>query len=656
MDQFDLDLNPAMNSGIFYHQTYSNDSLNLLEQPDFTNFEKQNEEDDFTLNFNKVFNANSPDNKDESISEVDNLYNLNNVDEFLIRFQNENLNNYYFKKDFDGIIYQIEKQFPFFFSEKNEELLYLIEKLRFFNLLKEKKIDEAKKLYQDKLLILTKEVKRQSWEAKNKFFIKLIKKPNLIDKQGDLQKKYYDQFTYQLENAIRIFLHEENDEQNKNEFISSSNNNINMNASSSSMDLDNLSKINYNKDYKIKKEYKNKESKDKETNDGEEEINLINKNSINNNEENSQLDLDNFSTKEEFSDFEDELQPKINNENEEQKNSNIKESNENIIKINKFINEDNNIDEDELDPVNNNIPFFSNLSVSSFSKSHKSSYEIEINPQKEEEEENECIINTSSKNTLNIIKEKNDFNEYKINFKMNEKSINIEEDKSSKNKKKKQNQKKNNKKEKDKSEQIIFNQLPFLNSFKPKYIKRETIDKKIIRTFKNYVAKENKEKRLEIKNENLDYNFFLNLIYGNLLPPIDFTDESTGEIIKFNSFNFKFLLWFFSKKGVKDVYLNFINEKGKEFINDLNEHYELSLEEKNQLNNYMSNFPFIFDISLVNHITNGTEINHIYRTVDKNKKIKNNKRKKRENDLELRKNRSGSSLDLKRERSRSREI
>ena len=656
MDQFDLDLNPAMNSGIFYHQTYSNDSLNLLEQPDFTNFEKQNEEDDFTLNFNKVFNANSPDNKDESISEVDNLYNLNNVDEFLIRFQNENLNNYYFKKDFDGIIYQIEKQFPFFFSEKNEELLYLIEKLRFFNLLKEKKIDEAKKLYQDKLLILTKEVKRQSWEAKNKFFIKLIKKPNLIDKQGDLQKKYYDQFTYQLENAIRIFLHEENDEQNKNEFISSSNNNINMNASSSSMDLDNLSKINYNKDYKIKKEYKNKESKDKETNDGEEEINLINKNSINNNEENSQLDLDNFSTKEEFSDFEDELQPKINNENEEQKNSNIKESNENIIKINKFINEDNNIDEEELDPVNNNIPFFSNLSVSSFSKSHKSSYEIEINPQKEEEEENECIINTSSKNTLNIIKEKNDFNEYKINFKMNEKSINIEEDKSSKNKKKKQNQKKNNKKEKDKSEQIIFNQLPFLNSFKPKYIKRETIDKKIIRTFKNYVAKENKEKRLEIKNENLDYNFFLNLIYGNLLPPIDFTDESTGEIIKFNSFNFKFLLWFFSKKGVKDVYLNFINEKGKEFINDLNEHYELSLEEKNQLNNYISNFPFIFDISLVNHITNGTEINHIYRTVDKNKKIKNNKRKKRENDLELRKNRSGSSLDLKRERSRSREI
>ena len=657
MDPLDLDLNPAINSGIFYHQSYSNDSLNILDHPDFTNYEKQNEEDDFTQNFNQVFNPISPDNKEESISETDNLYNINNVDEFLIRFQNENLNNYYFKKDFDGIIYQIEKQFPFFFSEKNEELLYLIEKLRFFNLLKEKKIDEAKKLYQDRLVILTKEVKGHNWETKNKFFIKLIKKPNLIDKQGELQKKYYDQFTYELEKAIRTFLHEENDEQNKNDFIANSNNNINIFASSPSMDLDNLSKIVYNKENKNEKEYKNKKSKDKETGDGEEEINLINRNSINNNnEENDELELDNFSTKEEFSDFEDELQPKISNINEEQKKSNIKESNESLIKLNKFINVENNIEDDELDPVNNNIPFFSNLSMSSFSKSHKNSYEIEINPQKEEVEENDYIINTSSKNTLNIIKGKNNYNKYKINYNINEESINIENDNISKNKKIKKNKKKNNEKEKDKSEQIIFNQLPFLNSFKPKYIKRETIDKKIIRTFRNFVAKENKEKRLEINNENLDYNFFLNLIYGNLLPPIDFTNESTGEIIKFNSFNFKFLLWFFSKKGVKDVYLNFINEKGKEFINDLSEHYELSTEEKNQLNNYISNYPFIFDISLVNHITNGTEINHMYRTVDKNKKIQKNRRKKEENDLELRKNKSGCSLDLKRERSRSKEF
>ena len=208
--------------------------------------------------------------------------------------------------------------------------------------------------------------------------------------------------------------------------------------------------------------------------------------------------------------------------------------------------------------------------------------------------------------------------------------------------------KKINKKKENKNEQTIFNQLPFLNSFKPKYIKRETIDKKIIRTFKNFVAKEYKEKKLEINTGTTDYSFFLNLIYGNILPPIDFVDETTGEEIKFNSFNCNYLLWFFSKKGVKDVYFHFISEKGKEFINNLSQYYEISLEEKNQLNNYISNFPFIFDISLVNNIANGTEITHMYRNVDKNKMLQKNRRKNR--------NKSGSSLDIHRERSRSREF
>ena len=141
MDPFDLDLNPAMNSGIFYHETYSSNSLNFSEQEEFPNFDKQNNEENFSMNFNKVFHVNSPDIKDDSISEEDNIYDKNNIDEFIIRFQNENLNNYYFKKDFDGIINQIEKQFPFFFNDKNTELLYLIEKLRFFHLLKEKKYE-----------------------------------------------------------------------------------------------------------------------------------------------------------------------------------------------------------------------------------------------------------------------------------------------------------------------------------------------------------------------------------------------------------------------------------------------------------------------------------------------------------------------------------
>ena len=652
MDPFDLDLNPAMSGGIFYHQTSSNDSLNFLDNHDFSNFEKPKLEDNFTENFNQIFQPISADNKEDSISE-DNICNISNVDEFILHFQNENINNYYFKKDFDGIITQIEKQFPFFFNEKNTGLLYLIEKLRFFDLLKEKKIEEAKNFYQEKLLILIKEVKKQNWEIKSKFFIKLIKKPILIEKQGDLQKKYYDQFSFELEKAIRSFLHEEYEDENKNDDILANSNNNNFYISSSSLDFDNLDKINFNKDEKnknVKKSKKKEIINCIETKEGDNEIN-INNNNNNNNEESEELDLDNLSTKEEFSDFEDELTPKNNNENNDSKKLYKIESKNKII--NNFINDNiENIEDIEgldLDPVNNNNPFFQNLSISSFSKSHKSSYEIE--PNQKNEEEKEFIIDTSSKNNINFIQEKSKIDENKLNYNISE---NNNYDNILTNEK--HFKKKPKKKEKNKNEQTIFNQLPFLNSFKPKYIKRETIDKKIIRTFKNFVAKEIKEKRLEINTTTMDYSFFINLMYGNLLPPIDFVDATTGEVIKFNSFNCNYLLWFFSKKGVKDIYLHFINEKGKEFINNLSEHYEISLEEKNQLNNYISNFPFIFDISLVNNITNGTEITHIYRTVDKNKALQKNRRKRRETDLELKRNKSGSSLEIHRERSRSREF
>ena len=154
----------------------------------------------------------------------------------------------------------------------------------------------------------------------------------------------------------------------------------------------------------------------------------------------------------------------------------------------------------------------------------------------------------------------------------------------------------------------------------------------------------------------MDQNFFINFVNGNLLPPIDFYDASTGEYIKFNSFNCSYLLWFFSKKGVKDIYSNFINEKGKDFINNLSDYYEISQEEKNQLNSYIYNFPFIFDISLVNNITQGVAVSHIYRTVDKNK-IQNRKKNNRQNirNLDLKRNKSDSIKEAK-ERSRSREF
>ena len=642
MDSFELDLNPAMGNDLLYKQSDSSSSINYLEHKDSPFFEGLNLNDNFEEHFNQIFH--SQDNKEDSITEMYNNYNnINNVDEFIIHFQS-GLNEFYFNKDFDAIINKIEKQFPFFFENENSTgLLYLIEKLRFFNLLRDKKIDAAKKFFEERLIILLKEVKGQNWETKSKFFIKLLKKPNLVGKQGEIQKKYFDKFSFELERAIRSFLHEENDDnENKNDILENSNNN-NLFISSSSLDLENIQKINNKKNTKYGNKYKQKFSlKEKETNDGEIE------NNSNQNNDDDELDLDNISTKEEFSDFEDELQPKISAENEEKKeNKEQNQKNENQINLNTFVNEDNeNLEDMLLDPVNNNSPFFSNLSMSSFSKSHKASYEIEHF--QKEENENECIIDTSSKNNNELMENKINFNEYKVNN--NYDNITANETKEKKDKKK------HNKKGKDKNQEILFNQLPFLNSFKPKYIKRETIDKKIIRNFKNFIVKEYKQKKFEINASTMDQNFFINFINGNLLPPLDFIDGNTGENIIFNSFNCSYLLWLFSKKGIKEAYIHFINEKGKEFINSISEHYEISPEEKNQLNSYIINYPFIFDISLVNNITQGTEITHLYRTVDKNKKLQNNRRKKKDNDLDLRKEKSGNSIDKCRERSRSREF
>jgi hypothetical protein len=639
MDPFDLSLNPAISGDLFFNNNYSDE----IEDNDFLNFGKNNLDENFSLNFDKVFNPITPDNKEDSFSEIDNSLNANNIDDFILLFQKK-LNIYYFNKDFDGIINTIEKKFPYFFNEKNYGLLYIIQKLRFFELLREENVNDAKTFYQEKLLILLKEVKKQNWETKNKFFNKLMKKPSLVLKQGDLQKKYYDNFTYELDKSIRNFLavDENNENQSKNDYFSS--NNINF---SSSLDFDNL-KINFNS----KKFHKSKEIiNDKETNDDE-------KDGENSDEKNEELDIENWSTQEEFSDFEDEIQQKCS---ENLENKKLEENDGNHINTNPLLTE-NEILGVINDPVGNNNPLMRDLSLSSsFSKSHKNSDDIFNNfPQEDDNIENDFIIDTSSKNNQNIINEKNNYN----NNIYNNQNLNSDNNreistktKSSKSKINKKSQKSSNKKVKNKNEEIIFNQLPFLNSFKPKYIKRETIDKKIIRTFKNYVVKEYKEHRLELNNVTMDQDFFINFVNGNLLPPIDFYDATTGEYIKFNSFNCSYLLWFFSKKGVKEIYGNFINEKGKDFINSLSDYYEISPEEKSQLNNYIFNFPFIFDISLVNNITQGMKVTHMYRTVDKNKIQNENRRKKKEEErnLDLKRIKSDS-IDGGRERSRSRDF
>ena len=656
-DLFNLNLIPVFSENLLTYKQSSSDSLELKEKDQIPYYEEQEQKDKFVESYQKVFNPYTADNKKDTIMEV---HDIIDVDDFIVEFQ-KHLDYYYFGKDFDTIIEKIEKRFPFFFNDKTNGLLYIIQKLKFFELLIQDKLEEAKQFYKEKLIFLVKEIKKENWEKKNKFFMKLIKKPKLITKQGKLLNKYYDQYSYELEKAIRNFFHENNEEDD----ISKKDlPNINGNSNSSLNHLFSSSSIEM--DFSVKNKGSNSETgfnfKIKQSSE-------ITKDTIKvNEEEKEDLDYENYSTKEEFSDFEDEIQQKCV-DNQEQKEQN-EENEENTINLNNYKSFDNkenifnnSFEQDfKLSPIYDDSPDMSPPFMPFPDKSLKNSFS-----HIEEEEENifignnknEFIIDTSSKNLQNNLEEdkfNNNFNNFNANKEKteNQSKIHFEEINTNINVPKKQIEKKEtkkyNKKKKSNKEETIFNQLPYLNSFKPKYIKRETIDKKIIRSFKNYTIKEYKANRLVIDEKTMDQNFFINFVNGNMIPPLDFHDVNTDEYVKFNSFNCSYLLWFFSKKGVKEVYNQFINEKGKEFTEDLSQYYEISNEEKNQLNSYIMNFPNIFDISLVNSITQGATVKHLYRTVDKNKKFKERERR-RKGDLDLRRQKSNES-NLERCRSR----
>ena len=656
-DLFNLNLIPVFSENLLTYKQSSSDSLELKEKDQIPYYEEQEQKDKFVESYQKVFNPYTADNKKDTIMEV---HDIIDVDDFIVEFQ-KHLDYYYFGKDFDTINKKIEKRFPFFFNDKTNGLLYIIQKLKFFELLIQDKLEEAKQFYKEKLILLVKEIKKENWEKKNKFFMKLIKKPKLITKQGKLLNKYYDQYSYELEKAIRNFFHENNEEDDNSKkdlpnINGNSNSSLNHLFSSSSIEMD----------FSVKNKGSNSETgfnfKIKQSSE-------ITKDTIKvNEEEKEDLDYENYSTKEEFSDFEDEIQQKCV-DNQEQKEQN-EENEENTIKLNNYKSFDNkenifnnSFEQDfKLSPIYDDSPDMSPPFMPFPDKSLKNSFS-----HIEEEEENifignnknEFIIDTSSKNLQNNLEEdkfNNNFNNFNANKEKteNQSKIHFEEINTNINVPKKQIEKKEtkkyNKKKKSNKEETIFNQLPYLNSFKPKYIKRETIDKKIIRSFKNYTIKEYKANRLVIDEKIMDQNFFINFVNGNMIPPLDFHDVNTDEYVKFNSFNCSYLLWFFSKKGVKEVYNQFINEKGKEFTEDLSQYYEISNEEKNQLNSYIMNFPNIFDISLVNSITQGATVKHLYRTVDKNKKFKERERR-RKDDLDLRRQKSNES-NLERCRSR----
>lgn len=143
------------------------------------------------------------------------------------------------------------------------------------------------------------------------------------------------------------------------------------------------------------------------------------------------------------------------------------------------------------------------------------------------------------------------------------------------------------------------NRIPFLKSFNPKFLKKENIDKKIFRRFRNFVKeKYDVSQSLFFDHDNLFWKEFCNT---NLLPPMKYTNPISNRTIEFKSFNTKYFLWLFNQKGTFVFFNLFLQNQGenvlKSFITEYN--LENSNEEGiiHKLKTYINSIPMIYSSS-----------------------------------------------------------
>ena len=128
-----------------------------------------------------------------------------------------------------------------------------------------------------------------------------------------------------------------------------------------------------------------------------------------------------------------------------------------------------------------------------------------------------------------------------------------------------------------------------------KKIKRENVDKKILRKFKKYLKHKMREKTdNEVKNyiKNNNNQFWPDYISMNLMPPFSYEKED----ISFKSFNSKYLCWFFDHKYSQELYNIFISKSFDELLNLIMKDYEINEESEDYklLKIYINTMPMIY--------------------------------------------------------------
>ena len=143
------------------------------------------------------------------------------------------------------------------------------------------------------------------------------------------------------------------------------------------------------------------------------------------------------------------------------------------------------------------------------------------------------------------------------------------------------------------------NKVPFLKDFNPKFLKKENIDKKIFRRFRNFV-RDNYHNFINMCFE-YDHPFWDEFCYRNLLPPMIYIHPKTGRRREFKSFNTKYFLWLFNKKGTYVLFSLFSQQQGNDVLDNFIREYKLrEIKEDNvieKLKTYIYSIPKIYSMN-----------------------------------------------------------
>jgi len=133
--------------------------------------------------------------------------------------------------------------------------------------------------------------------------------------------------------------------------------------------------------------------------------------------------------------------------------------------------------------------------------------------------------------------------------------------------------------------------IPFLKKFSPKIIKREVLDKIILRKFRKFLKCKVKSQKLNKYHPG--FQFWKEFASKKLLPPMTYKNEL--ESVEFKSYNWMFTTWLIAKNGALDFYSNFVKEKKHNLVQTFKNKVKLEIKgdievEFNHIVAYLDNY------------------------------------------------------------------